>query len=387
MENVIKIQQEFGSEIKIEELLGNPVKMLEFLVERITQSNSSLPEIFQAFDLNGDGVIDFKEFVEGIGSTGIKFPIEILEQVFKRFDFNEGGSISYVEFLSTLFGDESKKKDFLNYMLKAEENFDKLRKIIHSKFSNFDEMYKKMNCQFPQKLTMKEFKTFCSQITDLFSRIELTDIFNILDKESKGFLNMLEIKKLYAKQNLVSVIQPEPEKMKKFVEEKEAVKAVEEPRKLKIEIQRTSTFDGSSPTKSETKRLSGIKNLGHKNNWSRSDDNLMKKAEILEHFMVDFSNSTLDNLKKEGKNLKDIFDIFAKETLGYLNHNEFNAICRMILEDSDIPFSLTNNFFNIFVYAYPKKMSFEIFSNIIYIGKKANSIYIKCKQKFKECKL
>jgi len=124
--------------------MKNPEKLLEFIIKQITSCDASLQDIFKASDKNGDGTIDFNEFKEGMVSTGIKYPEDVMKQVYKRFNHSENNSLSYVEFLATIYGDKDKKKDFLNYLLKAEQNLDKLKLLIREKFKNFDDMFKKM---------------------------------------------------------------------------------------------------------------------------------------------------------------------------------------------------------------------------------------------------
>ena len=109
----------------------------------------------------------------------------------------------------------------------------------------------------------------------------------------------------------------------------------------------------------------------------------LSKRDLLEQFMTEFSKCVLVILRNEGKNLRDLFSIFTKETSGFLNQDEFFEACKFITSDFvDREFSYS--FFNFFVTGYPRKMSFKIFSHIVYTGKKGNSIYIKLKHKFKQ---
>ena len=109
----------------------------------------------------------------------------------------------------------------------------------------------------------------------------------------------------------------------------------------------------------------------------------LRKSDLLEKFMVEFSNSALNILKSEGKNLRDLFNIFSKEVNGFLNQDEFYEASKMIMNENVEP-EFTNSFFNFFVVGYPKKMTFKVFSHIIFTGKKGNSIYIKLKHRFKQ---
>ena len=109
----------------------------------------------------------------------------------------------------------------------------------------------------------------------------------------------------------------------------------------------------------------------------------LNRSDLLEKFMIDFSDSVIEILRSEGKNLRDLFSIFSKETNGFLNQDEFFEVCKFITGDFVDP-EFARSFFNFFVTGYPKKMSFKIFSHIVYTGKRGNSIYIKLKHKFKQ---
>jgi len=112
----------------------------------------------------------------------------------------------------------------------------------------------------------------------------------------------------------------------------------------------------------------------------------LRRSDLLEKFMVEFSNSALNILRSEGKNLRDLFNIFSKEVNGFLNQEEFYDASRFIM-NGNVEQEFTNSFFNFFVVGYPKKMTFKVFSHIIFTGKKGNSIYIKLKYRFKQSKI
>ena len=46
-------------------------------------------------------------------------------------------------------------------------------------------------------MTEAEFKNFVLGTTEVFSRIQLSDVFNFLDKDSKGYLDTVQMKKLF----------------------------------------------------------------------------------------------------------------------------------------------------------------------------------------------
>ena len=90
--------------------------------------------------------------------------------------------------------------------------------------------------------------------------------------------------------------------------------------------------DGAKRPKFDEQR---IRELNRKLGRSPSDKELkepkVSRAVQLEKFIVEFSNSALNIIRKEGKNLRDLFNIFSKEVNGFLNQSEFSSACQFIM--------------------------------------------------------
>lgn len=61
-----------------------------------------LDMVWSRFDVNGDGIINWKEFVAGMKSMGLEFSPEELSGIMKEFDTNCDGALDYVEFVGHL---------------------------------------------------------------------------------------------------------------------------------------------------------------------------------------------------------------------------------------------------------------------------------------------
>ena len=151
---------------------------MELLRQKVSASNKSLNDIFKTFDENGDGIIQFDEFKKAMKATGIKFSDKVIGELFKRFDANESGSVSYLEFMSAIYGGDNAQGNVFNYMSKAEENYNHVKRILQANFESFMQMKSKMNLAQADRMTELEFKNFIISVTNVFSRLQLSDVIN-----------------------------------------------------------------------------------------------------------------------------------------------------------------------------------------------------------------
>ena len=70
---------------------------------------------FKTYDMNGDGSIDFKEFLWVLYTLSDDNPRKKLELIFKTFDFNQNGMVSAEEIKKIV-------KDFFKLLSKYKEN-------------------------------------------------------------------------------------------------------------------------------------------------------------------------------------------------------------------------------------------------------------------------
>jgi len=238
-------------------------------------------------------------------------------------------------------------------------------------------------------------------------------MFVFLDPEKRGYIEAKQIQQIYGDEEMVlqkiKEKKPEPERKSSFKtmkeEEEEAKKKAED--KLQAEkkderrkiIQELDLGEGAKANTLSEKKILEVFGVRDTNKPDKEKDlkhmkpdsvatqhyreENLKRSDLLEKFMVEFSNSSLNILRNEGKNLRDLFNIFSKEVNGFLNIEEFYQACKFIMAGK-VEQEFTNSFFNFFVTGYPRKMTFKTFSHIIFTGKKGNSIYIKLKHKFKQ---
>jgi len=94
--------------------------MLSLLWEKLTREEiSQWKKAFKEFDIDGDGTITGKELGNYIGKLGEKFSEEEINALIKIFDSNGDGELDYEEFLQMMTLTEEKA------MIKAFKMYDK----------------------------------------------------------------------------------------------------------------------------------------------------------------------------------------------------------------------------------------------------------------------
>merc|ERR1712232_599895 len=69
-------------------------------------THDDILEMFEVLDVNGDGLIDWEEFKELLPNMRIYIPDSVAFSVFQTFDDDGEGSIDFMEFLYGLFPSE-----------------------------------------------------------------------------------------------------------------------------------------------------------------------------------------------------------------------------------------------------------------------------------------
>lgn len=189
-----KLEKKYD-QVNIEELMKDPQKVLNILKEKAKNAPKPLGEVFKMFDINGDGKITFEEFKEAMLQTGIDFKDEVLKEVFRRFDRDDSGEITSQEFMGTILGEEN--LGLFEFLEKAQGNLEKIKQLLSGKFRTYEAMVQKMGLRQENRVYESEFKLFILTLTPEYNRLELGDVFRVLDKGMKGYLDEKEMKELW----------------------------------------------------------------------------------------------------------------------------------------------------------------------------------------------
>ena len=96
--NILNNLRSFNSELKFQQAV------VQFLANQLAnkEEKAKLTEIFKSFDKNHDGILSKQELVQGytqLYGSAERAAIEV-EQVLKKVDLNGNGTIDYSEFLA-----------------------------------------------------------------------------------------------------------------------------------------------------------------------------------------------------------------------------------------------------------------------------------------------
>lgn len=387
---VKKLEKLTESQIDYTKILEDPEKTLEFLREKVLASQAPLEQIFKAFDSNGDGRISREEFRQALQSTGVEFKQALLDRVFEKLDVQHKGVVSYMEFLAVVYKKDHRPSLF-DYLSEAEHILDDLRLKVRERFPERKEFEKSMNngISNEEKVSGDEFIKFIQNFTDRYSRIQLFKVFDFLDKNAKKFLSSSEFREIYEHQVSKQPLMKEAPG-KKPVVSKEFEKVTPKSRTQESDESKGGIW-GERETKAEFMGMEEKKIVdiftGGKPVPRKSKKELEEREKMLEMEMVlkELSERTKDMLQEQGKNLRDLFNMFSKDFFGYLNRFEFERLLEFIWKEGAFNIKAMNELFRIYSNQVTRRMGFNMFLYLINLGDKINPIYLKFKFRFGDC--
>jgi Ca2+-binding EF-hand superfamily protein len=111
----------------------NPQTALEALNKEFLRYNISPEDVFNRYDLDGDGVMTKNEFLQACSDYKISIQPSVLNQIFDLIDFNRSGAVSINEFalrLPSSRPDQEVRKRNLDITQQLEEEIEKLFKLF-----------------------------------------------------------------------------------------------------------------------------------------------------------------------------------------------------------------------------------------------------------------
>lgn len=389
LEKLTEIQANYA------EILQNPEKTLDFIREKVLNSQVSLDKIFQAFDKNNDGKISKEEFLLAIQQTGIEFKPDLINKVFEKLDIQRKGVISYMEFLANIYNKEE-KASFFDYLNEAEHILEDLRLKVHERFQEKLEFINVSQKAFinGEKVSAEEFLKFIQNFTDRYSRIQLFKLFEYLDKNAKKFLNSDEFNEIYEHQLIKKPINKESPlkkpKEKEIPKEFEKITARSKNQDIQMKPNNKGIW-GDREIKEEFRTIEDQKIIdvftgGKFEKKTKKEMDEREKMMEMEIVLKDLSEKTKEILHMQEKNLRDLFNMFSKDFFGYVNKYEYERLMEFIWKDDEINTKAMNEIFKIYANQITKRMGFNMFLYMINLGDKINPIYLKFKFRFGNCK-
>eukprot|EP00350_Pseudokeronopsis_sp_OXSARD2_P005076 CAMPEP_0170542934 /NCGR_PEP_ID=MMETSP0211-20121228/2214_1 /TAXON_ID=311385 /ORGANISM="Pseudokeronopsis sp., Strain OXSARD2" /LENGTH=98 /DNA_ID=CAMNT_0010846165 /DNA_START=903 /DNA_END=1199 /DNA_ORIENTATION=- len=73
-------------------------KLFMYVHARIEEKFKGFRQAFRNFDKDFGGSINFKEFIQGMESIGVKLKLDDYRRIFETLDYNQEGEIDFTKF-------------------------------------------------------------------------------------------------------------------------------------------------------------------------------------------------------------------------------------------------------------------------------------------------
>jgi hypothetical protein len=92
---------------------------MRYIHARVEEKFKGFRQAFRTFDKNFGGTLDFKEFITGMESIGVKLKLEDYKMVFEALDYDNDGELDFKKFC---YLNQDRKVD-LNKLVKIPKYF------------------------------------------------------------------------------------------------------------------------------------------------------------------------------------------------------------------------------------------------------------------------
>lgn len=112
------------------------------------------------------------------------------------------------------------------------------------------------------------------------------------------------------------------------------------------------------------------------------------KAQIneMEYLLHYLSEKILEHVRKYSKGLRDLFNVFSRNCFGYLEIEEYKNLINSVTGDERLEEGIIEALFKLYSTEITKRLSFKMFSHLVNMGNKVNTIYLKLKYQFGKSK-
>ncbi|CAD8184042.1 unnamed protein product [Paramecium pentaurelia] len=367
----------------------NAEELFIIIKDKISNSDKSLKEVFEIFDYNKDGHIEFNEFIQAFRDSNIPIAEEVLQTVFKYFDINNNNSIQYMEFLSKIQVRTVSNDSLLSVQFKVEQTVEQLRQVMRREFKDLQEMINSLQASDRLKIKKIEFLDFVMTYTLRFSKIQLDNMFHYLDHNNKNYLTIEDFSQIFTRQSLHEVREEKKENKQQeqraiqnmqseidnakflyhYIQAEDMQGFIQERDNQLLDLLKTNTQQG---------------NAGKRVSFSMADietrANIYKNSLLkLEILIQQISNKVLLKLQQSGLTVKQFFSQFTQKfPEKFIEPKEFLLMLN-VLFNQVMDVSLSNALFRIISNQYTARVSLAKFEELIMIGQQISPIQLRMK--------
>lgn len=174
-------------------------KLLDHIVNIIVENNLDLDKMISQFDVTGDNLLKFGEFIPIIRVFDSEITDQDAKFIFKKFDKNTDAEISYDEFKTLLEVEMEKRKNIKQEKKKtvfslAEKVLEDLKKVIVMNKLDINMVFKGFDKSGDGFLDFKEFKELVAIINARNTEATIKDLFSLFDKNNDNQLSLDEFR-------------------------------------------------------------------------------------------------------------------------------------------------------------------------------------------------
>jgi Ca2+-binding EF-hand superfamily protein len=185
-----EFENRFSVDFKLESTDEGLRKKLQDISKKLLQSLKEIKTAFASFDVNGDGQIDFDEFVKALTDLGFGYDPEVLKSLFHIIDKDQSGSITIDEFVNS-FSVVDEKSD-----LYTQNIIQKVCLAIYKGRHKLKHLFREMDLDGNNKIDIDEFTVGLDALgltlEKPLTKQQISVIFNSIDADGSGEIDFDE---------------------------------------------------------------------------------------------------------------------------------------------------------------------------------------------------
>eukprot|EP01080_Neovahlkampfia_damariscottae_P007521 gene7521-11845_t len=185
-----EFENRFSVDFKLESTDEGLRKKLQDISKKLLQNIKEISKAFDEFDENGDGNIDFDEFVKSLEGLGFKYETEDLKSLFQIIDKDQSGSITIDEFQNS-FSVVDEKSDIYTQNI-----IQKVCLAIYKGRHKLKHLFREMDLDGNNKIDVDEFTVGLDALgltlEKPLTQQQIQIIFNAIDTDGSGEIDFDE---------------------------------------------------------------------------------------------------------------------------------------------------------------------------------------------------